>query len=142
MADWKNDLANLFESKDKNAASGDPKQQQAAKVKAFLTTVIIPAFEELKAELTKHGRQLQIQANKPDVAALTIMGRQGCELDCQVEVRPKPDGTSIPYYRERNLESGGRYYSEELLSQGMKSTKDEFLQFLVNRYKGRLNAKA
>jgi hypothetical protein len=142
VADWKNDLANLFESKDKDAALGDPKQQQAAKVKAFFTTVIVPAFEELKAELTKHGRQLQIQSGKPDVASLTIMSRQGCELDCRVEMQVKPNGTILPVYRERSLEAGGRYFSEEALAGGMNTTKEQFLQQLVLRYKGRLNAKA
>jgi hypothetical protein len=139
MADWKNDLSNLFEAKAKEEAAGDPKQQQAARVKAFFATVVIPAFEELKVELTKHGRQVQIQHSKPGVAGLTITSRQGNELDALVEFRAKSDGTSVPIYRERGAGAGSRYFSEEPLAQGMSTTTDQFLQFLVLRYKQRLN---
>lgn len=141
MADWKNELTNLFEAKAKEEAVGDPKQQQLARVKAFFGAVVVPAFEELKAELTKHGRQVQIQSSKPDVAGVTIMSRQGNELDALVEFRAKPDGTSIPIYRERGTGAGSRYFSEEPLAQGTETTKDQFLQFLVLRYKQRLNPK-
>jgi hypothetical protein len=62
VSDWKSELANLFQ------AELEEIKAQAAE---YLLGTVLPAFEELKAELKKYGREATIQSS-PGAVSITV----------------------------------------------------------------------
>ena len=78
MAEWKSDLDDMFKSREQKADAAAEKQKETqTAVEEYLSTEVIPAFEELKAQLEKHGRQVTV--SKRSDSASIIMGFQGNE---------------------------------------------------------------
>lgn len=61
MSDWKAELDNIFEKKNKDVKEKEA-QRAAAKnrINEFIKKTVLSAFNELKPELEKHGQEVEI----------------------------------------------------------------------------------
>jgi hypothetical protein len=87
MEDWKQKLANLYEKKlaEINQENARQKQNDESALQ-YITLVVLPAFEELKAELEKHGREVTIH-NRRESAVLEIIFGQNHEFGYEIQIR-------------------------------------------------------
>src|SRR4051794_30641876 len=80
MADWKQELRDLFAQREQRERHRQLNEQvqgnEVAEASRWLNQVVIPAFEALKAELGKYGRDITISN-----------GREGCLLSIRHEQR-------------------------------------------------------
>jgi hypothetical protein len=94
---WRDSLGTFFKQK-----SGG-QQPPGAELAAFITQTAIPAFESLREELEKHGRDVTIRET-PTSAMISVHFMGSEELTYRVQGRTYPNGV-LPYaevrYRER-----------------------------------------
>jgi hypothetical protein len=105
--DWKRDLGAFLEEKRK-----DKKEERRLELEAFIREVALPAFQELKSELEKHGRLAMIR-DAPSSASLKVSNQGEEEITYWIQARTFSDRT-VPYpvvrFRERR---GVRYVTTE-----------------------------
>ena len=71
MEDWKKDLIEFFTKKEeKNMLDEEDIKPKKAEAERFFASVIIPVFEEVKAELKKYGREVIINARGVQVSII------------------------------------------------------------------------
>ncbi len=100
MADWQNTLDRFFIDTDK--ADNEPKQSPFEK---FITEVAVPAFEELRPALEKHGRRVVIRSSASS-AVITVFEGTTEEIMYRLQERTLPD-RKLPYAQVRLRERGG-----------------------------------
>lgn len=105
--DWKNELGSFLKEKRK-----DKKEERLLELEAFIRDVVLPAFQELKAELEKHGRTVAIR-DTPISASVKVTQEAEEEITYSIQARSFSDRT-VPYpsvrFRERR---GVRYVATE-----------------------------
>ncbi len=105
--DWKNELGTFLDEKRK-----DKKEERRIELEAFIRQVAVPAFQELKREFEKHGRQTIIR-EAPSSASIKVSFQGEEEITYSVQARTFSD-RSVPYpsvrFRERR---GVRYVTAE-----------------------------
>lgn len=116
-------------------------------VKDFYTSKVIPAFEELKTELEKKGREVNLDANK-ESTSIEVKFEGEEEFHYAIKVRIYPDH-AVPYpeihYTDRN--SGRRYSSKGSMRSGTQNydisdiSKEEIIQHFLEKYKSHLKYK-
>lgn len=144
MDDWKSDLDSFFEAK----ASREEKQSKnleanRKRVSDYISSVVIPAFEELKIELEKHGREVTIHMGS-DLASLEVNYQMDLELDYRFKVRISAKGT-FPYPETRFMEQGKRYIAEGYFRSGSQDftiedlSREEIIKSFLVDYKNHMS---
>ena len=96
MSDWKDDLESFFEEKERqNKAYTEQRQNAELQSASFLSNTVVPAFEEIRAELEKYGREAII-SNKNQAVNIQIFYESSLEFDYWIKVdinnlRPHPE---------------------------------------------------
>jgi hypothetical protein len=143
MKNWKKILANFFEKQKEEKEEKEKKHsQQKLRVEKFYSTIVNPAFEELKSELKKHGREVDVYTERRDFASIIVQFEGEEELDYSIEVMLYP-GLVFPrpviHYTE--WASSRRLRVEGLLRTGIQDydisdiKKDEIIEHFLNEYK-------
>ena len=76
MMDWRDSLSDIFRRR-KEPVPGPARGSQEA-VCRFLETTVLPAFEELKTEFSKHERDVRIERG-PEAVGLIVLDAKGRE---------------------------------------------------------------
>ena len=96
MKDWKKILASFFEKQKKEKGEKEEKRsREKLRVEEFYATIVNPAFEELKSELKKHGREVDVYTERRDFASIIVQFEGEEELDYSIEVMLYP-GLAFP----------------------------------------------
>ena len=143
MKDWKKILASFFEKqKVEKGEKQEKRSQEKLRVQEFYATIVNPAFEELKSELKKHGREVEVYTERRDFASIIVQFEGEEELDYSIEVMLYP-GLAFPrpiiHYTE--WASSRRLRVEGLLRTGIQDydisdiTIDEIIEHFLNEYK-------
>ena len=103
MADWRSNLGRFFE--EKQAEEENPERSAFSR---FILEVVVPAFEEIGAELEKHDREVIIRSAQ--TSAALIVSRDGEEeMTYRVRGRTYPNGM-LPFAELRFRERKGLRY--------------------------------
>jgi hypothetical protein len=135
MTDWRDKLDGFFKQTQEVKET-----TKEAEFSRFIHAVANPAFEELRDQLTKHGRQVTIRETESS-AAVVVHYQTREELSYRLHGRRFPHGV-LPYaeirFRERKglkmisvesmLRSGTSEYSIEDL------TKEEVIKHFLDHY--------
>jgi hypothetical protein len=143
MKNWKKMLAGIFEKQKEEKEKKEKKHsQEKLRVEEFYSTIVNPAFEELKSELKKYGREVNVYTERRDFASIIVQFEGEEELDYSIEVMLYP-GLAFPrpviHYTE--WASSRRLRVEGLLRKGIQDydifdiTKDEIIENFLNEYK-------
>jgi len=143
MKDWKKMLASFFEKQKEEKEKKEKKHShEKLRVEEFYSTIVNPAFEELKSELKKHGREVDVFTERRDFASIIVQFEGEEELDYSIEVMLYP-GLAFPrpviHYTE--WASSRRLRVEGLLRTGIQDydisdiTKDEIIEHFLNEYR-------
>jgi hypothetical protein len=143
MKNWKKMLAGFFEKqKEEKWEKEEKHSREKLRVEKFYSTIVNPAFEELKSELKKHGREVEAYTERRDFASIIVQFEGEEELDYSIEVMLYP-GLAFPrpviHYTE--WASSRRLRIEGLLRTGIQDydisdiTKDEIIEHFLNEYK-------
>ena len=143
MKNWKKKLANFFEKqKEEKEEKKEKHSKEKLRVEKFYSTIVNPAFKELKSELKKHGREAEVYTERRDFASIIVQFESEEELDYSIEVQLYP-GLAFPrpviHYTE--WASSRRLRVEGLLRTGIQDydisdiTIDEIIEHFLNEYK-------
>jgi len=149
MENWKIILANFFNKQKEEKAEKEVKRsQEKLRVEKFYSKIVNPALEELKSELKKHGREVEVYTERKDFASIIVNFEAEEELDYSIEVRISP-GRVFPrpviHYTE--WASSRRLRVEGLLRKGNQDydisdiTKEEIIEHFLNEYKNYIEFK-
>jgi len=139
MADWRKQLDGFFEK-----GSEPTPAKEVSEFSGFISTVVMPALEELAPELEKHGRSVVIR-NSVTSAAMIIQHGGEEEMTYRVQRRRFPNKV-LPYAEIRCRErSGLRYVTVESMFRSGSSTykladitKEEIIQNFLENYTRRI----
>lgn len=140
MTNWRESLGDFIEKTEGRSRA----QIEGSALANFIADVVIPAFQELKIELEKYGRQVTIRG--AEASATLLVTRNGEEeMSYRLLGRTFPN-TVVPYaevrYRERQ---GLRFVSvEAMLRSGPPNytladvSKDEVIRNFLDHYMRRV----
>ena len=143
MNDWKKILAGFFEKqKEEKGEKEEKRSQEKLRVEKFYATIVKPAFEELKSEFNKYGREVEVYTERRDFASIVLYFEGEEELDYSIEVKLSP-GLAFPrpviHYTE--WASSRRLRAEGFLRKGIQVydisdiTKEEIIEHFLNEYR-------
>jgi hypothetical protein len=142
MKDWKKILASLIEKqKEEKGEKEEKRSQEKLRVEKFYATIVNPAFEELRSEFRKYGREVDVYTERRDFASIIVNFEGEEELDYSIEVMLSP-GLAFPrpviHYTE--WASSRRLRAEGFLRKGIQVydisdiTKEEIIEHFLNEY--------
>jgi len=121
--------------------TGRKSGKETSETKALLASKVIPAFEEVKAQLEKHGRTVRVRSGE-NYANITVEYSGVEELNYSIDVSVTARGafpwtieeltdkkTDKRFNMKGSIRSGSQDYDLNDLS------KDEIIQAVVNKYK-------
>ena len=140
---WKKSLAAFINKQRKEKEEKEEKHsREKMRVEKFYSTIVNPAFEELRYELKKHGRDVEVYTERRDFASIIVHFESEEELDYSIEVMLYP-GLAFPrpviHYTE--WASSRRLRVEGLLRTGIQNydvsdiNKDEIIEHFLAEYK-------
>ena len=141
MSDWKSDLDKLFQEKAEEDKVNEEKLTRIkSEVSAFYSNIVTPAFEELKAQLEKHQREVLISIGD-ESAIIATKYNDELELDCSIKIRVSP-GKAFPYteIRYRDPTDCKPYKAEGHLRSGTQDynvtqiTQEEIIRHVISEY--------
>ena len=143
MKDWKKILASFFEKQKEEKGEKEKKHsQEKLRVEKFYATIVNPAFEELKSDFKKYGREVDVYIERRDFASIIVYFEGEEELNYSIEVILYP-GLAFPrpviHYTE--WASSRRLRAEGFLRKGTQDydisdiTKEEIIEHFLNEYK-------
>jgi hypothetical protein len=100
MADWQKSLDSFFKETEK--ADNEPKLSPFEK---FISDTAVPAFEEIRPALEKHGRRVVVRSSASS-AVITVFDGTTEEIMYRIQERTLPD-RRLPYAQVRMRERGG-----------------------------------
>jgi hypothetical protein len=134
MTEWKKDLGDFFARKQK--AQVERKQTEIEK---FISTVVLPAFQDVKVELEKYDRVVSTR-HTPNSASLSVQHRGADEFMYSVQGRTFPDRV-LPYAEVVSRERKGvrLIRTESMLRSGQdyrmaEISKGEVIQHILSHY--------
>ena len=139
MADWRNSLDSFFAESDKN-----DQENEKTPFERFISDVAVPAFEELRKELEKHGRRVTIRESASS-AVMTVFDGGNEEIMYRLQERSFPD-RKLPYAQVRMRERGGLKLVtiEAMLRSGAPDyntediSSDEVINSILHHYTSRV----
>jgi len=145
MSDWKSDLESFFQDKQKETQVREEKLTHTkSEVATFFSTVVVPAFEEIKTELEKYQREVRVSSGT-DFASIVVSYKGEAELGYSIKVRMRA-GSAFPYpeTRFRDPTDGKMYRGEGFLRSGAQDytvaqiTKEEIIKHCLSDYKSHM----
>lgn len=142
MSDWRDQLGGFFAATDKKARQ----DEEAVEWSRFILSVVMPAFEELVAELEKHGRCAAMRHSVASAQILvTFNGEE--EMLYRVQAKTMPDRI-LPCAEIRSRERRGlRYVTIESMFRSATPpykltdiTKEEIIRNFVAHYTRRVES--
>jgi hypothetical protein len=142
MADWHGELESFFQEKEQKQKDLAQKLTNThGEVSTFFDNVVVPAFEELKSELEKYGREVKIILMN-ESAFISISHKGDTELDYTLAVAIGTRG-AFPYPETRflNRRDGKTYHAKGRLRDGSQDytiesiTKQEIIRHVLTEYK-------
>jgi choline/glycine/proline betaine transport protein len=136
MAEWKENLGNFFEKSDTRRRE----QERGSPFARFIAEVAVPAFDELRSELEKHGREVTIR--KADKSAAIVVHYHGTEeMTYRLQARTFPN-RELPFAEIRVHERKGLKLIrvENMLRSGPPDydtadiSKDEIIRNFLDNY--------
>jgi hypothetical protein len=110
MSDWRDNLNNFFAAADKKRRQ----DEEAGEWSLFISGMVIPAFEDLQAELEKHGRLATIR-NSVTSATILVAHEGEEEMMYRMQAKSMPNQV-LPCVEIRSRERGGlRYLKQEAM---------------------------
>lgn len=138
LSDWRKDLDEFMAKKESEKATKEKlAEEKRARDKAFVAEKLVPALEEVKSELEKHGREVSVSASD-DRASIRVSFKGRSELDLTIDASLGTDEIFT------NKTTGGTFSAKGHLGSGYPSpkpetiTKDEIVVAVVSRFKDRL----
>jgi hypothetical protein len=136
MTDWKQELGSFF--KESEAAQEEEKLSDLAR---FISDVAGPAFQQIAAELEKHGREV-IMRMTASSAAVIVRQNGNEEITYRIQGRTFPNGV-LPYAEVRFRERKGLKFIrvEDMVRSGNADytigdiTQDEVIRSFLGHYK-------
>ncbi len=112
------------------------------RVEKFYSTIVNPAFEELKSELKRHGRDVEVYTERKDFASIIVNFEAEEELDYSIEVMISPVRVfPRPVIHYTEWASSRRLRVEGLLRKGPQDydisdiSKEEIIEHFLDEYK-------
>lgn len=142
MADWKSELQKVFgKHQEDEAAAGRGMAQSKAKVPGFFKLVVLPAFVELKEQLEKLDRQVEVREHE-DCASLEVKFKDEVELYYGVQVLLWPSHAHV-YVVTKMRDGGQRLRGESAIKRGSEDsvdniTKQDIIADFLRLYKGQI----
>jgi choline/glycine/proline betaine transport protein len=141
MSDWKKDLNDLFKQKKaKKEIEKEKINKHSLEAEKFYLSVVIPAFEELKPELEKHGREVKINVSKKR-ASIRVNYEGNLEIGYEINVRiypnyahPYPECLYINPKNKLMCRSEGHFRSGSQDYSVLDISKEEIIQNYLNEY--------
>jgi hypothetical protein len=100
MADWRKELGSFLDSTDNSGA-----EEKGSELGSFIADTVLPAFEEIRAELVSRGREVNVRDS--EMSAVIVVNYQGEEeLSYRVQGRTFPD-RQLPFAKVRFRERKG-----------------------------------
>jgi hypothetical protein len=139
MENWKDDLKSFFEGQKFDKSQKEKDAEIKSQVKKFYSSKVQPAFKNLKKELERYGREVDI-AVSDNFAAIEVNFRGRLEMSYQIKVRqvfPYPE----MHYQDS---SGNGIWAEGAFREGVQKysisdiPKEEIIQNFLREYKSRL----
>ncbi|GAH45528.1 unnamed protein product, partial [marine sediment metagenome] len=112
MKDWKKDLSDIFNKIEEEKQDKEKRiKEKKSEVESFYLLKVTLAFEELKTELEKHGRRVEVYSTE-EYASITVEFKGIEECSYAIKVRVSPD-RAFPYreHRYTNKKDGKVYES-------------------------------
>ena len=143
MPNWKSDMESFFHEKQSNVQVDEDKLKETKpEVATFFSTVVIPAFEEIKTELKKYQRESNVFGGI-DSASIVISYKGYTEFTYSIKVYP---GTLFPHseIHFRNPSEVKTYRAEGILRTGSQDytiaqiTKEEIIKQFLSDYKNHM----
>jgi hypothetical protein len=143
MEDWKKELNNYFKEKEKLEEKNKANEVQSKKDAGdFISSIVVPAFNELKKELEKNGREVNISSHK-ESAYISVKFSDVEEMDYGIGVRIHPH-MAYPFTTTRTrAKTGEIYLSEGVIRSGAQDytvsdiSKEDIIQSFLTNYKMR-----
>jgi len=143
MKNWKKNLASFFETQKESKREKEIKHHhEKLRVEEFYSKIVNPAFEELKSELKRHGRDVEVYTERKDFASIIVNFEGAEELDYSIEVMISPVYVfPRPVIHYTEWASSRRLRVEGLLRKGRQDydisdvTKEEIIEHFLNEYK-------
>jgi len=142
MKDWEKDLSHFFEKRESKKQHNEEKvKQKKSEVESFYSLKVVPAFEELKNELEKHGREVSVYASK-EHASIAVKFEGVEEYHYAIKVRIFPN-RAFPYPETHftSKKDGKSYKSEGFIRSGSQDydiadiSKEEIIHNFLEGYK-------
>jgi choline/glycine/proline betaine transport protein len=136
MSEWKSDLNDLIQrDQEAGAARRDEAAKQLSEAERFVSEVVVPAFEELEAELEKHARNVFIVAGG-GAATLTVTHAGTTELDYTLDARPANPSVETSHL---DSETGESYKAVDVISAGghhgrADITREDIIRHVLSLY--------
>jgi hypothetical protein len=143
MENWKKILANFFKRQKESKEEKEIKHShEKLRVEKFYSTIVNPAFEELKSELKRYGRDVEVYTERRDFASIIVNFEGEEELDYSIEVMISPVRIfPRPVIHYTEWASSRRLRAEGLLRKGRQDydisevSKEEIIEHFLNEYK-------
>jgi choline/glycine/proline betaine transport protein len=145
VGDWRTDLDEFLKQKEsQKAADATSTEEHKPEAKNFLATKVLPAFEELKAQLEKNGRTVSVRSGE-DYANIAVVNGSKEEIDYSIKVRFSPL-KAFPQTEERftDEKTGKRLIAEGSILSGAQDydvngvSKDDVIADFLRKYKDRV----
>jgi len=143
MENWKKILATTLKKQKEDRREKEIKHShEKVRVEKFYSTIVNPAFNELKSELRKYGREVEVYTERKDFASIIVSFEAEEELDYSIEVMISPVHVfPRPVIHYTEWASSRRLRVEGLLRKGAQNydisdiTKEEIIEHFLNEYK-------
>ena len=143
MENWKKILATILKKQKQDSGEKEIKHShEKLRIEKFYSKIVNPAFKELKSELKRHGRDVEVYAERPDFASIIVNFEGEEELDYSIEVMISPVRVfPRPAIHYTEWASSRRLRVEGLLRKGRQDydisdiSKEEIIEHFLNEYK-------
>ena len=147
MSDWRKDRDSLFQEKEAKFKDDAVKIASSLKAaKEFCASRVVPAFEELKGELEKHGREVRIAPGLIGVS-LFVNYQKHLEFEYAIRVKVYP-GKALPVPETRFYSKDELCTYEGILRSGPQDytvadiTKQDIIAHFLQKYRPHVHGKA
>lgn len=139
--DWREELSSFLDRTD------DSKQrEEGSGLAQFIPDVVLPAFNEIRSEMIKHGREVNIRDSETSVV-IVVSWKGEEELSYRIRGRSFPDRV-LPFAEVRFREKKGlrRISVESMFRSGEPDytmadiTREEVIQNFMEHYMRRVEA--
>ena len=143
MENWKKILTTILKKQKEDSREKEIKHShEKLRVEKFYSTIVNPAFNELKSELKRHGRDVDVYTERRDFASIIVNFEAEEELDYSIEVMISPVRVfPRPVIHYTEWASSRRLRVEGLLRKGPQNydisdiSKEEIIEHFLNEYK-------